>query len=139
MLVPDQASTATGEKLGHNWGKNLIFTQESPQKSPQNPSEQQWGRVGVCDSAPAICHTTRTPQVHPQKFLFKLTPIPIPICEKKIWVQKKIHRHLLYAYLYYQPNSCNSHAEHECAGGTFLDRGKKFLQPTRSGCRDTLP
>ncbi len=75
MLVPDQAQRATGEKLGQNWGKSPIFTPESPQKQPRYPPGQKWGRVGVCDSVAAICHTTRTPRVHPDKFLFKPTPM----------------------------------------------------------------
>ncbi len=36
--------------MGQNWGKNLIFTPESPQKPPQNPPGHKWGGVGVCDS-----------------------------------------------------------------------------------------
>ncbi len=31
----------------------------------------------------------------------------------------------LFVYVYYQPNSCNTHAEHECAGGTFLRQRNK--------------
>ncbi len=61
--------------LGRNRGENPIFTPESPQKSPQNPPRQKWGGVGVCDSVAAICHTARTPRVHPQKILFNPTPI----------------------------------------------------------------
>ena len=34
-------------------------------------------------------------------------------------------RNLLIVYVYYQPNSCNTHAEHEWAGGTFLRQRKK--------------
>ncbi len=61
--------------LGQNWGENPIFTPESPQKTPWNPPGQKWGGVGVCDSVAAICHTTRTPRVHPKKILFKPTPL----------------------------------------------------------------
>ncbi len=64
--------------LGKNWGKNPIFTPESPQKPLQNPPGQKWGGVGVCDSVTAICHTTRTPRVHPKQFLFKATPLSLP-------------------------------------------------------------
>jgi hypothetical protein len=63
-------------KTGANLGQKSNITPESPPKPPQNPPKQKWGGVGVSDSVAAICHTTRTPQVHPQKFLFKPTPLP---------------------------------------------------------------
>jgi hypothetical protein len=45
------------------------------------------------------------------------------MCKKKIWVQPE--NLLLIVYVYYQPNSCNTHAEREGAGGTFLRQWKK--------------
>jgi hypothetical protein len=50
--------------------------------------------------------------------------IPIPMCEKKIWVHKKICTKLLIVYIYYQPNSCNTHAD-EWAQGTILRQLRK--------------
>ncbi len=61
----------TGEKLG----QKSNFHPESSQKLPRNQPVQKWGGVGVCDSVAAICHSTRTPPVHPKKFLFKPTPL----------------------------------------------------------------
>jgi hypothetical protein len=75
MLGLDHALRASRAKVGRNWGKNPIFAPESPQKLAQNPPGEKWGGVGVCDSVAAICHTTRTPWVHPQKFVFKPTSL----------------------------------------------------------------
>jgi hypothetical protein len=50
--------------------------------------------------------------------------IPIPMCQKKIWVQQE-SRNLLIVYVYYQPNSCTTHTEREWAGGTFLRQWNK--------------
>jgi hypothetical protein len=38
---------------------------------------------------------------------------------------RKSVKKLLIVYVYYQPKSCNTHAEHEWAGGTFLRQWKK--------------
>jgi hypothetical protein len=51
--------------------------------------------------------------------------IPIPMSKKKIGFNKKSHRNLLIVYVYCQPNSCTTHAEHEWAGRTFLRQQKK--------------
>jgi hypothetical protein len=51
--------------------------------------------------------------------------IPIPMCEKKIQIQQENPQKFTIVYVYYQPNSCNTHAEHEWAGGTFLRQQKK--------------
>jgi hypothetical protein len=45
--------------------------------------------------------------------------------EKKFGFNKKTHRNLIIVYMYYQPNSCTTHAEREWAGGTFLRQRKK--------------
>jgi hypothetical protein len=45
--------------------------------------------------------------------------------EKKIWVQQEICTKLLIVYVYFQPNSCNTHAEREWAQGTFLRQRRK--------------
>jgi hypothetical protein len=44
---------------------------------------------------------------------------------RKFGFNEKICRNLLIVYVYYQPNSCNTHKEHEWAGGTFLRQRKK--------------
>ncbi len=82
-------------------------------------------------------------------------PLSIPseylfLCvRRKFGFNKKIHRNLLIVYVYYQPNSCNTHTEHEWAGGTFLtaclqaaSRLQKldppkwdFFQPPKHLCR----
>jgi hypothetical protein len=62
--------------LGQNWGITGAKIQFSPQNHPQNHPEINPG-VGVCDSVVAVCHTTRTPRVHPEKFLFKTTPLSL--------------------------------------------------------------
>jgi hypothetical protein len=38
---------------------------------------------------------------------------------------KKIRIKLLIVYVYFQPNSCNTHTEHEWAWGTFLRQWRK--------------
>jgi hypothetical protein len=48
--------------------------------------------------------------------------IPIPMCKKKIHVQQKKLYNITYCLPYHQPNSCNTHAEHEWAQGTFLSK-----------------
>jgi hypothetical protein len=45
--------------------------------------------------------------------------------EEKFGFNKKTHRNLLIVYMYYQPNSCNTQAAREWAGGTFLRQRKK--------------
>jgi hypothetical protein len=44
---------------------------------------------------------------------------------RKFGLNKKIRRILLIVYVYYQPNSCTTHTEHEWAGGIFLRQQKK--------------
>ncbi len=46
--------------------------------------------------------------------------IPIPMSKKKNGFNKKSRTTLLIVYMYFQPNSCNTHAEGEWAQGTFL-------------------
>ncbi len=45
--------------------------------------------------------------------------------------RKSVEIYLLFIYVYYQPNSCNKHAEREWAGGNFLRQLKK-VPPARS-------
>jgi hypothetical protein len=72
-------------------------------------------------------HGVFCPSSIPSEYLF--------LCaRRKFGFNKKIWRNLLIFYVYYQPNSCTTHAEHEWAGGTFQRQRKKFLQPMRSGC-----
>jgi hypothetical protein len=60
-------------------------------------------------------------------FLSVVSPlqIPIPMYEKKIWIQQEKSIKLLIVYVYFQPNSCNTHAEREWARGTFLRHRRK--------------
>jgi hypothetical protein len=44
--------------------------------------------------------------------------------EKKIWVQQE-NLYKIIVYMYFQPNSCNTHAECEWAQGTFLRQWRK--------------
>jgi hypothetical protein len=44
---------------------------------------------------------------------------------RKFGFNKKIRRNVLIVYAYYQPNFCNTHAEHKWAGGNFLRQRKK--------------
>jgi hypothetical protein len=53
------------------------------------------------------------PSSIPSKFLFICT-------RRKFGFNKKICTKLLIVYVYFQPNSCNTHEEHEWARGTFL-------------------
>jgi hypothetical protein len=39
--------------------------------------------------------------------------------------RKLVQNYLLFTYVYFQPNSCNTHAEHEWAQGTFLRQRRK--------------
>ena len=39
--------------------------------------------------------------------------------------RKSVEIYLLFTYVYYQPNSCNTHAESEWAGGTSLRQQRK--------------
>ncbi len=45
--------------------------------------------------------------------------------EEKCGVNKKIGTTLFIVYVYFQPNSCNTHGEHEWARGTFLRQRRK--------------
>ncbi len=60
-----------------------------------------------------------------------ICPLSIPsenlfLCaRRKFGFNKKIHRNLLFVYVYYQPNFCNTHAMCEWAKGTFLRQQKK--------------
>ncbi len=61
--------------------------------------------------------------------VFCLSSIPseylFPCARRKFRFNKKIRKNLLIVYVYYQPNSFNTHAELELAGGTFLRQRKK--------------
>ncbi len=54
----------------------------------------------------------------PPKYLFLCT-------RRKSGFNKKIHTKLHVVYMYFQPNSCNAHADHEWAQGTFLRQRRK--------------
>ncbi len=45
--------------------------------------------------------------------------------ENSVSMRKLVEIYSLFTYMYYQPNSCNTHAEREWAGGTFLRQWKK--------------
>jgi hypothetical protein len=53
------------------------------------------------------------------------TKSPFLCARRKIGFNKKICRNLLIVYVYYQPNSCTTHAECEWARGTFLRQRRK--------------
>jgi hypothetical protein len=44
---------------------------------------------------------------------------------RKFGFNKKIRTKLLIVYVYFQPNSCNTHTDCELAGGTFLRQWRK--------------
>ncbi len=58
------------------------------------------------------------PQSIPSKYLFLCT-------RRKFVFNKKIHRKLLIVYVYFQPNSCNTHTDCEWAQGTFPRQRRK--------------
>ncbi len=109
--------------------RNLSKTAETSSSSPRTAD------VFFCLSVCPSVRNTKTRRfnvgikirVPKWSFLSIVHPpqIPIPMCEKKIRVQQGNRRSLLIVYVYYQPNSCNTHAEHEWAGGTFLRQQKK--------------
>jgi hypothetical protein len=53
---------------------------------------------------------------------------------RKFGFNKKICTKLLIVYVYFQPKSCNTHAEHEWAQGTFLRQWRKVPPAMHSGC-----
>ncbi len=54
-------------------------------------------------------------------------PYAYSYVKKKFGFNKKIYTKSLIVYVSYQPNSCNTHAEHEWVRGTFLRQRRKFL------------
>ncbi len=58
------------------------------------------------------------PSSIPSEYLFLCT-------RRKFGFNKKIRTKLLIVYVYFQPNSCNTHAEHQWAQGTFLRQWRK--------------
>ncbi len=51
---------------------------------------------------------------------------------RKFGFNKKIHTKLLIVYVYFQPNSCNTHTDCEWAQGTFLRVGLSCLEKKQS-------
>ncbi len=88
--------------------------------------------LSVCLSVcPSVCNEyENTPHFHlgikirVSTWVFCLSSIPseyLFLCARRKFVfNKKTRRKLLIVHLYFQPNSCNTHAEHEWAQGTFL-------------------
>ncbi len=69
----------TGAKLGQ---KSNFPPRITPKITPKS-TRAKWAGVEVCDSVTAICHTMRTPWVHPKKFVFQPTPFPRHVFEKR--------------------------------------------------------
>ncbi len=63
----------------------------------------------------------------PSEYLFQCT-------RRKFGFNKKICTKLLIVYVYFQPNSCNTHAEREWAQGTFLRQRRKVPPAHPHGC-----
>jgi hypothetical protein len=119
--------TGTSFKVGT---KRLLNLEEHSEGSPHRIN------FSVCPSiCPSVCLSQLSKHVDFSCRNFTcgvFCPSSIPseylfLCARREFgFNKKIRRNLLIVYVYCQPNSCNTHAEHEWAGGTFSKTAKKI-------------